>query len=87
MDCMGQLETFIRVDLAALASNLKSGAAFGVTLYRVLVLSVRPGAMWISNPSHSFCPLYSVWCRGVQSRRLTPEELPLHRNGLRAIAL
>jgi hypothetical protein len=28
-----------RVDLAALASNLKSGAAFGATLYRVLVLS------------------------------------------------
>lgn len=27
-----------RVDFAALASNLKPGAAFGATLYRVLVL-------------------------------------------------
>jgi hypothetical protein len=27
-----------RVDLAALTSNLKSGAAFGATLYRDLVL-------------------------------------------------
>ena len=49
------------VDLAALASNLKSGAAFGATLYRVLVLFC---ATWcdvdIKSKSFILLSLFSV---------------------------
>ena len=46
---------------------LKAGAAFGATLYRVLVLFCADLVhMWISNPNHSFCDRYSLRCTGVQ---------------------
>jgi hypothetical protein len=34
---------------------------------------VRLGAMWISNPNHSFCYRYSVRCRGVQGCALSSQ--------------
>jgi hypothetical protein len=61
-----------RVDLAALASNLKSGAAFGATLYWDLVLFC---ATWcdvdIESKSFILLSLFSaVRCRAVQGYAL-----------------
>jgi hypothetical protein len=55
-----------RLDLAVLASNLKLVPLLVPLCTGFWFFFMRRGAMWISNPSHSFCCRYSVWCRAVQ---------------------